>query len=112
MLLAWLDEALVRELIKASGLPRFTEKTVSTLEDLLVRLRRIRTDGFALTHAEVDPDALGIAAPIFGAKGEVTAGLSVVALGSRVDTAERRDIITAVRDEADAISRTLRTAAG
>jgi DNA-binding IclR family transcriptional regulator len=112
VLLAWLDDAEARELFNAIERPMFTERTLSDPEDLLARLHEIRAAGFAMTHAEVDPDALGIAAPIFDPRGEVTAGLSVVALGSRVGAEERQEIIAAVQDAANNISSTLSVAAG
>ncbi|GAA4046189.1 IclR family transcriptional regulator [Arthrobacter methylotrophus] len=112
VLLAWLEDAQALALFEAIERPRFTERTLSTPEDLLARLHEIRADGFAMTHAEVDPDALGIAAPIFAPDGEVAAGLSVVALGSRVNTEERQEIVAAVREAAEHISHTLRIAAG
>lgn len=112
VLLAWLDDAQARELFDSIERPKFTERTLSDPEDLLARLHEIRAAGYAMTHAEVDSDALGIAAPIFDPRGEVTAGLSVVALGSRVDAAQSQEIIRAVRDSAEQISSTLRIAEG
>ena len=111
VLLAWLPEAEARGLLESIERPRFTGKTLSGVEELLGRLREIRADGYSVTHAEVDPDALGIAAPVFDHRGNVVAGISVVALGSRVDEDERTRIIAELQAAAAEMSEILALAA-
>ncbi len=85
VLLAWLPEARVRELLAAQPLTRFTDATLVDPDAIVERLAAIRSDGFAVTRGEVDPEAMGIAAPIFSSGGTVVAGLSVVLIQSRID---------------------------
>lgn len=103
VLLAWLPQEEVRELLSSASLPQFTPNTITDVDSLIERLRLIRADGYSISQGEVDPDALGIAAPIFNRRGEVVAGLSIVALEHRVDAGERVTIIEALRDSAQRI---------
>jgi DNA-binding IclR family transcriptional regulator len=112
ILLAWLDDEEARVLFDSIERPKFTERSLYKTDDLVKRLHEIRDDGYAVSHAEVDPHALGLAAPIFDLSGNVTAGLSVVALDSRVGDREIKQIVEALRAAAEEISRTLAVAAG
>ena len=107
VLLAWLPETEVRSLVASAPLPRFTQNTLTDVEELLGRLRQIRSDGYSITHAEVDPDALGLAAPIFNSRDEVIAGLSVVSLASRIDGHIQSEIIESLRQAAEEIGHIL-----
>lgn len=112
VLLAWLPEDEARALLESTDRPRFTRQTLTEVDELLARLRRIRADGVAVTRAEVDPDAMGIAAPVFDGDGQVIAGLSIVALGSRVDDRDVDAMAAAVRDTAQEIGRVVSLADG
>ena len=107
VLLAWLPEQQVRRLVADAPLLQFTEATLSTVEALLERLATIRESGYAITFGELDRDAIGIAAPIFGAGGEVTAGLSLVAMQNRLDGNDRALAIRSVREAAARLSQLL-----
>lgn len=112
VLLAWLEEAEVRQLLTSIVRPRFTDRTLTSVPDLLARLETIRAQGYSITHGEVDPDALGLATPIFGPRQQVTAGLSIVGVGSRISESEREQMISALRKSATRISEVLVLAAG
>lgn len=103
VLLAWLPEADLRALLARATLTRFTPSSVTDPEALIERLADIRATGHAITYGEVDPDAVGIAAPIFSAPDDVIAGLSVVLLRSRVTEEE----IHAIADTLMATARKL-----
>lgn len=103
-LLAWLDEPELRTLLKGVELERFTETTLTDADSIVDRLRAVRSDGYAISYGEVDPDAMGIAAPIFGAGGRVIAALSVVLIQSRAAEGEIEEITAAVVDRAARIS--------
>lgn len=84
ILLAWLPEDYARQLLTGQELHRYTASTLTDPDAIIERLRVIRASGFCVARGEVDPDALGIAAPVFDAQGDVCAALSVVTLGSRI----------------------------
>lgn len=103
-LLAWLPTDRVRNLLEQSHLRQFTENTLTDVDALLARLATIRDAGYALTVAEVDPDAVGIAAPVFDEAGDVVMALSVVTTRRRAPEERRDSLVTAVTDAAQAIS--------
>ena len=106
-LLAWTPADEVRELLDRSVLQRFTENTLTDVDDVLARLQQIRADGYGVSIAEVDPDAMGIAAPVFDDEGSVAAALSIVAMRRRVPPERVPDLVASVRDSADQVSRLL-----
>jgi DNA-binding IclR family transcriptional regulator len=106
-LLAWLPEPAVRRLLGHRRLEVFTENTLTDLEAIIEKLKEIRKVGYAMSVAEVDPDVIGIGAPVFGADGEVQAGLSIVGLHARISVSERESMASGVLEVADLISREL-----
>lgn len=104
VLLAWSPEQDARALLERAPLERSTPTTVTDVEVLLERLAQIREEGYSLTRAELDPDILGIAAPIQVEDGEVVAAVSVAAIESRVPPALTSHIIAEVRTAARDIS--------
>jgi DNA-binding IclR family transcriptional regulator len=105
VLLAWSDPAHVRELLAGAQLQRFTEATLTDVDALIARMERIRSEGYAVARSELDPDVMGIAAPIWGPReGEVVAAVSVVGLVSRIPPKVERMIFAKVRLAAARIS--------
>jgi DNA-binding IclR family transcriptional regulator len=103
-LLAWLPEEDARALLSAQPLRSFTYNTLTEVDDLIARLADIRKTGYSVTQAEVDPDALGIAAPVFDDTGTVTAALSVVAMRRRVSAERLKAIVAEVRRAAEELT--------
>jgi DNA-binding IclR family transcriptional regulator len=79
-LLAWLPEQQARAALTREPLTRFTAKTVTDVEAIMARLADIRSLGYCVGHAEVDPGVTGVAAPVFDGDGAVAAVLSAVTL--------------------------------
>ena len=76
VLLAYLPERRV-ERILATGLPRFTEKTVTDPIHLREELAEIRQRGYAVTREELEEGLSAVAAPIMNHEGHVIAVISV-----------------------------------
>jgi DNA-binding IclR family transcriptional regulator len=105
VLLAWNTPDEVRTLLAGRRLEQFTEATPTDPEALIARMERIRADGYAVARAELDPDVIGIAAPIWGPReDEVLAAVSVAGLISRISPKQERMIIAKVRLAAASIS--------
>lgn len=105
VLLAWSDSEEVRRLLAGAELERFTAATMTDVDALVDRMARIRSDGYAVARSELDPDVMGIAAPIWGPReGEVVAAVSVVGLVSRIPPKVERTIVAKVRLAAARIS--------
>jgi IclR family KDG regulon transcriptional repressor len=77
VLLAHMDIEKLRAVIEANGLPRFTEKTITTADALMQELEKIRRLGYSVDDREREPGVMCIAAPVRNAAGDVVAALSV-----------------------------------
>jgi len=100
-LLAWSPPADARSVLEAAApLRRFTPATLTDIDELLDRLTQIRAAGHAVTRAELDPDVLGIAAPIRDPGGNVVAAVSVAALATRVTSAAEARFVELVLNAA------------
>ena len=108
VLLAWLDPPDLDRIVAATTFTRFTDKTITTGTQLRSRLDETRTEGVAVSRGEVDPDVIGIAAPVRGAADKVVAGISVVAAASRVPDHSVGRIADLVRNAAEEIGDRLR----
>lgn len=67
----------VVDAVVAQGLKRYTDFTVTTSEGLRRSLGVIRLTGVAVVRREWDPNLVTVAAPVFGAGGEVVAALEL-----------------------------------
>jgi IclR family KDG regulon transcriptional repressor len=78
VIMAFLPEAEIMNIIREKGLPKICENTITDADTLLAKLGEVRAKGYAHSCEEVDPDVCGISAPIFDHKGAVIAGISVL----------------------------------
>ncbi len=75
-ILAFASKSLVEQIL-ATPLQRMTGNTITSPKKLLQELASIRQVGYAISYGERFSDALGLAAPIFDATGNVVAALNV-----------------------------------
>ncbi|WP_113705116.1 IclR family transcriptional regulator [Nonomuraea lactucae] len=94
-LLAWAPVEVVEEVLR-QPLARFTDATVIDAERLRERLSQIREQGYAISRGELDPDVLGVAAPVFGEDDTLVAAVSIAALSHRVSDAQAADVAQSV----------------
>jgi DNA-binding IclR family transcriptional regulator len=78
-ILAFLPEERVREIVETVGLPRFTPRTITSLDFLLAHLEEVRGQGYAIDDAEGEEGVRCVGAPVFDARGEVIGSLSISA---------------------------------
>jgi DNA-binding IclR family transcriptional regulator len=107
VLLAWLDEAALDQVLNGTKLESFTPRTLTTQEALRSRLAETAKQGYGLSQSELDADVLGVGAPIRDADGRVQAALSMAAVASRVPKNRVPRVIEKVRAAADEISEAL-----
>lgn len=95
VLLAFQEENEVRRIIRAAGLPRFTDNTITNEEVLMQNLSKIRKQGYAYDLEEILPDLCCVATPIYDYTGNVIAAISmsIPAYRFRRSQAEYRDAI-------------------
>jgi IclR family KDG regulon transcriptional repressor len=89
-ILAFLPVAEQDRLLDSRPLPRFTEHTLTTVEELKDDLAKTRERGYAVNNEEQEIGLIGVAAPIFGVEAPVVGSISLVAPTSRMgrDTLE------------------------
>ena len=75
-MLAFLPLETIKQVL-AKPLERMTARTITARQKLLQELENVRACGYAVSHGERFEDALGLAAPIFDAGGQVVASLNV-----------------------------------
>jgi len=83
-ILAHMEASEVNEIIARTGLRRYTENTITTLEDLHLELGKIRQRGFSIDNEEFSLGLRCIAAPIFDEAGAVQAAISLAGPASRI----------------------------
>jgi len=84
VIMAYLDELEQDRIIREEGLPRFTKNTITHPVKLKESLKRIRENGFAISEGELDPGAIGIAAPILCKDSMLRGGLSIAGPANRI----------------------------
>lgn len=87
-ILSFFTEKQVSEMIKAMGLPRFTENTITDRQRLDRELAEIRKRGFAVDNAEHEEGVRCVGAPIHNHEAQVVASISVSGPSQRM-TSER-----------------------
>jgi DNA-binding IclR family transcriptional regulator len=111
-LLAWLPEEEARTLLSRAPMTRYSPQTMTDVESVMKRLTQIRHDGHSVTRGEVDVEAMGVAAPIFGPGGDVVAALSFVLLQSRLPEGQLANMIEALKSAAAGLTHSLDLYAG
>lgn len=89
----------------ARDLEAHTPDTPIDREEILRRVREVSQKGFAMSVGTFEAEVCGIAAPVFGMSGEVCGAIAVATPTSRMSDEARENIITAVRNAAQEISR-------
>jgi IclR family acetate operon transcriptional repressor len=104
VMLAFLPPETVDRILE-QGMVRLTTETVSDPAQLRQSLAEIRRLGYATSRGERQHGAGSVAAPLFGAGGEVLGSLSVCGPVSRFDPETVQALIPQVRAAAQEISR-------
>jgi len=103
-LLAQLTPRDLEQLLQQKGLQAFTARTLSRPEDLMEDLARSRERGWAFDDEERYAGMRCIAAPVFNARGEAVAGISISGPAARFDNNNVARLGIVVRDAAAELS--------
>lgn len=87
VMLAHMPEKDVAAIIGRSGMPRYTDNTITTLEDLRQELNKIRERGLSVDNEEFSIGLRCIAVPIFDETGSVHAAVSIAGPAARITEA-------------------------
>jgi len=94
----------LEQLLQQKGLQAFTARTLSRPEDLMEDLARSRERGWAFDDEERYAGMRCIAAPVFNARGEAVAGISISGPAARFDNNNVARLGIVVRDAAAELS--------
>jgi DNA-binding IclR family transcriptional regulator len=97
----------VRQRLLDRSLKMWTANTVTDRGALDKQLEETRHTGVARTHEELEVGLDAIAAPVFGAQGDVVAALDVSGPSHRLRPGERHDLIQLTQEAAADLSRRL-----
>ncbi len=103
-ILAHLSEQAVRQLLGEAGMTRYTPKTLTDIESLLVELERVRSEGFALDDEEEAEGVFCVGSAFFDHQGVCAGALSVTGLKVDVSLREVQQLGVTVREHADRVS--------
>jgi DNA-binding IclR family transcriptional regulator len=106
-ILAYFDEAALARYFAGRPWPAFTPHTVTTLPELKPHLHSVRQQGFSLDAEEFMPEVHCLGAPIFDARGSITASIAISVPVSRAER-NRPVLIDKVKQVAAAASLTLK----
>jgi DNA-binding IclR family transcriptional regulator len=74
-----------------------------TREEFLASLKTIRRQGYAVTHAEVDPDVVGIGVPLLGGERSVIGSLSIVFPTGRYPQRQEAQLASELKHAAETV---------
>jgi IclR family acetate operon transcriptional repressor len=103
-ILAWLPENEIARVIAQTGLKRFTDKTITTIAELMEDLRHVRRKGYAVDDQEFQPGVMCIGAAIRDHAGAVRGSISCSMPIMRAEGEHLEKVKAAVRDCARAVS--------
>ncbi len=106
-ILAYLPEPEREAILTGATFERFTPFTVTQPAQLRQVLRGIRELGYAVSADDLDPDAIGISAPVLDASHRVAGAISIGGPKSRISNDELPSIIEQVCRGAAEVSRGL-----
>ncbi|MDH6676322.1 DNA-binding IclR family transcriptional regulator [Rhodococcus sp. LBL1] len=95
---------VVQDEVLSRPLERFTEKTITSADELRRTLAEVRKRELAISDRQVTMDALSVAAPIFSRPGVVAAAIAIVV---NAETAQTTALSQMVRAAARSIGRAL-----
>jgi len=104
VMLAYLDEAHVGDVIAQQSFHVFTPATLSSAEDLRAELIDIRSNGYGFDREEHEPGIICVALPILAATGRVLGALSVTSSTQRTNLAALEALVPRIRVAASAIA--------
>lgn len=107
VLLAYQWEPRLREVLAHSTLMRYTEHTITDPRKLLEELLKVRAQGYAVSHGEMEEGIDAVAAPIFDHLHSVVAAVSIGGPSERC-LPRRAELIAAVTRAGQQISQSLR----
>lgn len=103
LFLAYLPDSKSAALREHIELTAFTNATITTMSGLQAELDRVRIDGLSVDREEYIAGVVCIAAPIFNARQEITAGIAIQAPSARMPVSDAYRYSAALQSAARAL---------
>jgi len=107
VLLAFLPQEEREAILNQNTLDPITSFTMTDHDELVAYLETIREQGYAVTAADLDLDAVSIAAPIYDATGKVTAAMSIAGPVYRFPEAKTKQCVNLILQGTERVSQLL-----
>jgi DNA-binding IclR family transcriptional regulator len=105
VLLAHLSEEELRRIVEQKGLRRYTDRTITTWDELVNHLAMVRARGYALDEGEHEEMIRCVAAPVRDHRGQVVAAISLTGAVNHMDSEYAERLSGLVLRSAEEISR-------
>jgi IclR family KDG regulon transcriptional repressor len=105
VMLAYLQEPALAEVLNQQSYHRFTDTTHTTPESLRAELSDIRANGYGFDREEHEPGIICVALPILTETNRVLGALSVTSTTTRTNLAGLESLVDSIRATAQAISK-------
>jgi len=105
--LANLSEGELERYLRNQSLRAFTERTITSADELKRHLDRVRTEGFAIDDRELDEGIRCIAAPVRNESGRVMAAISIAGPSMRMTMQRLKSLREPINSVTAEISRKL-----
>jgi DNA-binding IclR family transcriptional regulator len=103
-LVAFMEEADLEDVLAASGFPRLTAHTITSLEEFRQDLARTRTRGYAIDDQETVEGVRCVAAPVMDSDGNVLASVGVTGPAIRITQERVHELGETTRQLAERLS--------
>ncbi len=100
----WTAITFIQSAIAHSGLPRYTEHTITDPTDLKQHLAAIRAQGYSVSDEDIDVHAFAVAVPIYDRHGFVNPAMSIAGPASRFARDKRARALRLLVDACDRVS--------
>jgi DNA-binding IclR family transcriptional regulator len=108
-ILAWLGPREFEDVLSRGELSPVDANAPPDRPVLAARLARIRAHGYAITHGEQTTGAVGMAAPVFGARGRIVADLCITMPQARFGAGDESRFAHLLKERAAQLSRVVGT---
>ncbi len=112
VLLAYLPDGRMQRILSAEEPKPLTPYTVTDPDQLRAQLSEVRRTGVALDNQEIEVGQFCVAAPVFGADGQVVAAISIAGPVERFGPERLPQLVQSVRHCAESISSDLARSSG
>ena len=91
-IVAFLSDEKIEFIVARTGLAPLTPRSITQRIKFEAELQKIRQRGYAITHGQRTPGAVGLGAPIFDSSGEVVGDICLTVPESRFDAGSQERI--------------------